>query len=65
MDGASHNDPGTNFNLPVPFPDALQEFRIETSALQARYGHHASAIVNVVTKSGTNQMHGKRVRVRS
>ena len=58
MDGASHNDPGTNFNLPVPFPDALQEFRIETSALQARYGHHASAIVNVVTKSGTNEMHG-------
>jgi hypothetical protein len=31
MDGASHNDPGTNFNLPVPFPDALQEFRIETT----------------------------------
>jgi hypothetical protein len=58
MDGASHNDPGTNFNLPVPFPDALQEFRIETSALQARYGHHAAAIVNVVTKSGTNEMHG-------
>ena len=58
MDGASHNDPGTNFNLPVPFPDALQEFRIETSALQARYGHHASAIVNVVTKSGTNELHG-------
>jgi len=58
MDGASHNDPGTNFNLPVPFPDALQEFRIETSALQARYGHHASAIVNVVTKSGTNEYHG-------
>ena len=58
MDGATHNDPGTNFNLPVPFPDALQEFRIETSALQARYGHHASAIVNVVTKSGTNDLHG-------
>src|SRR5581483_9661666 len=45
MDGATHNDPGTNFNLPVPFPDALQEFRIETSALPARYGHHAAAIV--------------------
>ena len=58
MDGATHNDPGTNFNLPVPFPDALQEFKIETSALQARYGHHASAIVNVVTKSGTNEFHG-------
>lgn len=58
MDGANHNDPGTNFNLPVPFPDALQEFRIETSALSARYGHHTAAVVNVVTKSGTNELHG-------
>ena len=58
MDGANHNDPGTNFNLPVPFPDALQEFKIETSALGARYGHHAAAVVNVVTKSGTNELHG-------
>jgi len=58
MDGANHNDPGTNFNLPVPFPDALQEFKIETSALSARYGHHAAAVVNVVTKSGTNEYHG-------
>ncbi len=58
MDGANHNDPGTNFNLPVPFPDALQEFKIETSALAARYGHHAAAVVNVVTKSGTNEFHG-------
>jgi hypothetical protein len=32
MDGATHNDPGTNLNLAVPFPDALQEFKIETSA---------------------------------
>ena len=39
----------------VPFPDALQEFRVETSALAARYGNHAAAVVNVVTKSGTNQ----------
>ena len=58
MDGASHNDPGTNFNLPVPFPDALQEFRVETSALPARYGNHASAVVSVATKSGTNELHG-------
>jgi len=58
MDGATHNDPGTNLNLAVPFPDALQEFKIETSALPARYGHHASAVVNVATKSGSNQFHG-------
>ena len=58
MDGATHNDPGTNLNLPVPFPDALQEFKVETSALSARYGQHAAAVVNVATKAGTNQFHG-------
>jgi carboxypeptidase family protein len=58
LDGASHNDPYNNLNLPLPFPDALQEFKVETSALPAQYGHHASAAVNGVTKSGTNEFHG-------
>ena len=58
LDGASHNDPYNNLNLPLPFPDALQEFKVETSALPAQYGHHASAAVNGVTKSGTNEIHG-------
>ena len=54
MDGGTHNDPFNNLNLPTPFPDALQEFKVETSALPARYGHHAASAVNLVTKSGTN-----------
>ena len=58
MDGASNNDPFNNLNLPFPFPDALQEFKVETSAIPARYGQHAAAAVNVVTKTGTNQLHG-------
>lgn len=58
MDGATHNDPFNNLNLPTPFPDALQEFKVETSALPARYGHHAASAVNLVTKSGTNDIHG-------
>jgi Carboxypeptidase regulatory-like domain len=58
LDGATHNDPYNNLNLPLPFPDALQEFKVETSALPAQYGHHSSAAVNVVTKSGTNSFHG-------
>ncbi len=58
MDGGTHNDPFNNLNLPTPFPDALQEFKVETSALPARYGHHAASAVNLVTKSGTNQVHG-------
>ena len=36
----------------------MQEFKVETSALPAQYGHHSSAAVNAVTKSGTNQFHG-------
>ena len=55
MDGGTHNDPFNNLNLPTPFPDAMQEFKVETSALPARYGHHAASAVNVVTKSGTNK----------
>lgn len=58
MDGGTHNDPFNNLNLPTPFPDALQEFKVETSALTARYGHHAASAVNLVTKSGTNQFKG-------
>ncbi len=58
LDGATHNDPYNNLNLPLPFPDALQEFKVETSALPAQYGHHSSAAVNAVTKSGTNSFHG-------
>ena len=57
LDGATHNDPGTNVNLPVPFPDALQEFKIEDSSLPARYGQHAAGAVSLVTKSGTNEFH--------
>src|SRR6266540_1619292 len=58
MDGGTHNDPFNNLNLPTPFPDALQEFKVETSALPARYGYHAASAVNLVTKSGSNQIHG-------
>ena len=58
LDGGTHNDPFNNLNLPLPFPDALQEFKVETSSLAAQYGQHAAATVNTVTKSGTNRIHG-------
>src|ERR1019366_7184935 len=54
LDGANHNDAYNGLNLPLPFPDALQEFKVESSALPAQYGLHSSAAVNAVTKSGTN-----------
>ena len=58
LDGAIHNNPYDNFNLPLPFPDALQEFRVETSSQNAQNGFHSGASVNVVTKAGTNLFHG-------
>ena len=58
MDGGTYNDPFNNLNLPTPDPDALQEFKVESSALPARYGHHSASAVNIVTKSGTNDFHG-------
>ncbi|HUX67459.1 MAG TPA: carboxypeptidase regulatory-like domain-containing protein [Terriglobales bacterium] len=58
LDGAPHMDPISNVGLPMPFPDALQEFRLETSALPANYGEEPGGVVNVVTKSGGNQFHG-------
>jgi hypothetical protein len=58
LDGIIHQDPYNNLSLPLPFPDALQEFKVETSAIPAQYGYHSTAAVNAVTKSGTNQFHG-------
>jgi hypothetical protein len=58
LDGSLFNNPWDNANLPIPFPDALQEFKVETSALSAQNGVHAGASVNAVTKSGTNAFHG-------
>jgi hypothetical protein len=58
LDGALHSNPFDNLNLPLPFPDALQEFKLETSSLTAQNGMHAGAAVNAVTRSGTNEIHG-------
>ena len=58
LDGGTHNDPFNNLNLPLPFPDAVQEFNVETSSLPAEYGQHSAGAINVVSKSGTNAFHG-------
>ena len=58
LDGATHNNPQENVNLPLPFPDALQEFRVATSGLSAQNGIKSAAAVNAVTKSGTNRFSG-------
>ena len=58
MDGGDNNDSYSSVNLPFPFPDAIQEFSVQTNGLSARYGVHPGGTVNVITKSGTNQYHG-------
>src|SRR5205085_4592722 len=58
VDGGTHNEPYANANLPLPFPDAVQEFKVETSSVPAQYGQHSAGAINVVTKSGTNEIHG-------
>jgi hypothetical protein len=58
LDDAMHNSPQNNLNLPFPFPDALQEFSVATSALNAQHGMHATAAVTAVTKAGTNRFSG-------
>ena len=58
LDGAFHNDTYTNAGMAMPNPDALQEFSVQTNNFSAEYGRSAGAVVNAVTRSGTNALHG-------
>lgn len=58
LDGGDNMDYMTNVNLPFPFPDAVSQFSVESTALGAQAGEHPGGLVNVVTRSGTNQFHG-------
>jgi len=58
LDGGDNNDYMGGGNLSLPFPDAVSQFSVESSALGAQDGMHSGGLVNVVTKSGTNSYHG-------
>src|SRR5579871_871154 len=58
LDGGDNNDSFSNVNMPIPVPDMLAEFNVQANALQAQYGLHPGAVVNIVTKSGSNAFHG-------
>ena len=58
LDGAQNNDLYSNAPNPLPNPDALQEFSVQTNNFSAEFGRQSGGIVNAVTKSGTNEYHG-------
>ncbi len=64
LDGVDNNSYGTsnqgfaNENI-APSPDAVEEFRIETDNYSAEYGRASGAVINVSTRRGTNQFHGR------
>jgi hypothetical protein len=58
LDGGNNNDLIDNSNVLDPNPDAIAEFRILTSDYTSEYGRNGGGIISVVTKSGTNQIHG-------
>jgi len=58
LDGSVYNNPWDLANMPLPFPDALQEFKVETSSLTAANGVHAGGTVTGVTRAGGNAYHG-------
>ena len=58
LDGAQNNDLYSNAPSPLPNPDALQEFSVQTNNFSAEFGRQSGGIVNAVTRSGTNDYHG-------
>ncbi len=58
LDGLDNTSTGVGQFTVAPPVDSVQEFRMETGVYEAKFGAHAGAQVNVVTKSGTNEFHG-------
>jgi len=58
VNGGDGNDLFANLPAIQPSPDSISEFRVITNSFDAEYGRNSGAVVNVVTKSGTNELHG-------
>lgn len=58
VNGGDGNDLFVNLPAVEPSPDSIEEFRVISNTFDAEYGRNSGAVVNVVTKSGTNELHG-------
>ena len=58
VNGGDANDQFVNLPTVQPSPDSIQEFRVLTNTFDAEYGRNSGSVVNVITKSGTNDLHG-------
>jgi outer membrane receptor protein involved in Fe transport len=58
VNGGDANDLFVNLPTIQPTPDSVEEFRILTNTFDAEYGRNSGSVVNLVTKSGTNEFHG-------
>ncbi|PYX46613.1 MAG: TonB-dependent receptor, partial [Acidobacteria bacterium] len=58
VNGGDANDQFVNLPTVQPAPDSIEEFRVLTNTFDAEYGRNSGSVVNVVTKSGTNDIHG-------
>jgi outer membrane receptor protein involved in Fe transport len=58
VNGGDGNDIFVNGPAIQPSPDAIEEFRVLTNTFDAEYGRNSGSVVNVVTKAGTNAVHG-------
>ena len=58
LDGADNNDTSVIGNITSANPDSAQEFRVLTNNFDAEFGRNTGAIIDVVTRGGSNQLHG-------
>ncbi|MGA2981554.1 MAG: carboxypeptidase regulatory-like domain-containing protein [Terriglobales bacterium] len=58
VNGGDANDLFANLPTVQPSPDSIEEFRVLTNTFDAEYGRNSGSVVNVVTKSGSNDLHG-------